>query len=70
MQGTIDHGAMLGENLAPVSEELWVVVLSGKMGLEARPDIYVHSVRILMPWTRHLPIRGAGGLTAGLLGQQ
>ena len=47
MEGAIDDGAMLRQNLAPVGKKLRVVVLTDGVGLEARPKVYVHAGGVL-----------------------
>ena len=65
MQRAVDNGTMLSEQLAPVSKELRVVVLGGKVRFETRPDVNVHAFRILAPGSRCLGLRRASSLTAG-----
>ena len=38
---------MRRQNLAPVSQKLWVVMLTLGMGLQARPDVYMHAIAVL-----------------------
>lgn len=47
VERAIDDGAAIGEELAPVGEELRVVVLAGGVGLEAGPEEDAHAVRVL-----------------------
>src|SRR5262249_21804517 len=47
MQGAIDYGPVRGQKLAPVGEELRVIVLALAMGLEAAPKVYVHTIAVL-----------------------
>src|SRR3954469_9666586 len=50
MQRTVNNCTVLCQKLAPVGEELRIVVLARKMGLQARPEVDMHSVRILSRW--------------------
>src|ERR1700758_5552654 len=54
VERAVDNGAVLGENFAPISEELRIVVLAHEMGLQSCPDVYVHAIRILTPRRRRL----------------
>src|SRR5258708_27600441 len=38
---------VLGKKFGPVSEPLWIVVLSHSMGLQAGPQVYVHPMHVL-----------------------
>ena len=49
MQRPIHDGSMLGENLAPICQKLRIVMLTGKVRLQSRPDIDMHALRILIP---------------------
>ena len=60
MQRAVHNGPVLGQHFAPVREKLRVVMLAHIVGLQPRPDIYVHAVAVLAgrqgraPWTgRH-----------------
>lgn len=62
VERSIDDGAVLGEQLAPVAEELGIVVLAGLMRFESGPDVDVHAVRVLSPGTgRRGRLRDDGG---------
>ena len=47
MESAIDNGPVLGQNLAPVGQKLRIVVLTGRMRLEARPNEHVHPGGVL-----------------------
>jgi hypothetical protein len=47
VQSAIHNRAMLGENFAPVRQKLRVVVLTVAVGLEARPNVYMHALGVL-----------------------
>jgi hypothetical protein len=47
MKSAVDDGAVLREELAPVGEELRVVMLAGSVRLEAGPKEDVHAMGIL-----------------------
>jgi hypothetical protein len=50
MESAIDNRSMLGENLAPIGQELGVIMLPYLMGFQTRPEINMHAVRILTLW--------------------
>ena len=47
MERALDDSATFSEQLTPIGEELGIVVLSGTVGFQARPDKDVHPVGIL-----------------------
>ncbi len=49
MQRAVDDGSVLGEDLAPVREKLWIVMLAHLVGLKPRLQVDMHTVRILVP---------------------
>ena len=60
---------MFRQNLAPVGKKLRVVMLTRKMGLQARPDIDVHAIGVLARYARSaLRTRGISRLRRGLCG--
>jgi hypothetical protein len=53
---------MHSQNLAPVSKELGIVMLSRKVGFQTCPYIYAHNVVILKQWMLRLSVSCAVGL--------
>ena len=58
MQRAINDGPVLGENLAPVREKLWVVVLANLVRLKPCLEVYMHPVGVLAPYPRCALISG------------
>ena len=63
VQRAIDDGPMRGQDLAPVGDELRVIVLAFAMGLEAAPEVDMHAVAVLALRSRS----AASGLRPGSL---
>ena len=57
VESAIDNGTVLRKNLAPVGEELRIVVLPGVMRFEAGPDVDVRARCVLSPGYRSLNLR-------------
>jgi hypothetical protein len=47
MQRAVYNSAVFGEELAPIGQKLRVIMLTGKMRLQTRPDVDTHAIGIL-----------------------
>src|SRR5215471_13461030 len=54
VQRAINDRAVLGQKLAPVGQELWIVVLPRLMGFESSPEEDMHAVGVLPRRTRRI----------------
>jgi hypothetical protein len=60
MQRTIDNGSVLGEDLAPVGQKLWIVMLANLVRFQPSLEVHVHPVGVLAPWPGCALFSGGG----------